>query len=475
VRPAARGILAVALAAASAGAAAAPRRPNLILIVTDDMDMASLPYMPRVKALLTDHGTNFSNSFVSQPVCGPSRGSILTGRYAHNHGMLYNKPPNGGYKRFFEKGNESATLAVWLSAAGYRTAILGKYINRFPAKEDNAHVPAGWSDFFLTFFPEDYFEYKVNDAGRFVVYDDSPEDYQTDVLARKALAFIASAASNREQPFFLYLAPFAPHRPATPHPRHAHALADVKAPRLPSFDEADVSDKPSWVRAQPRLTPTAIAELDERFRDRLRTLLAVDEMVERLVQDLAARGLLDDTFIFFTSDNGFHFGAHRLDHGKADPYEESIRVPLVVRGPGVPAARSAEPLVANIDLAPTLVELGGGSAPPAQVDGRSLAPWLLGATPPAWRHDLLLENWDSGRAKPDDRDEPDGGVPQYAGLRSDDSVYVEYPKGERELYDLRRDPFELENAAAHADRQQLARLAQRLAALKSCSGEACRR
>ncbi|PYQ18293.1 MAG: hypothetical protein DMF81_25350, partial [Acidobacteria bacterium] len=164
------------------------------------------------------------------------------------------------------------------------------------------------------------------------------------------------------RPFFLYLAPHAPHQPDRPAPRHDLAFADLRAPRPPSFDEEDVSTKPGWVRAQPRFSPEVADRIDDLYRRRLRTLLAVDEMIERLLQAVAAQDELDSTYVFLTSDNGFQLGAHRLDHGKGDAYEESIRVPLVVRGPGVPPGAREEPVL-NIDLAPTLAELAGAAAP----------------------------------------------------------------------------------------------------------------
>jgi len=464
---------ALALVIAAAGCtrahpAAAPApppavRPNIVFIVTDDMSADDLSHLPRVKSLLADRGLTFSRAFVTDSVCTPSRASILTGRYGHNHGALDNSPPLGGFKKFRESGREAATLPIWLQAAGYRTALVGKYLNGYPAG-DKRYVPPGWDYWFGVFFPEPYLDFGANNNGRVERPGEQPEEYQTDVLAARVVDFVSTAPPGERRPFFLYVAPHAPHQPARPATRHESAFADLRAPRPPSFDEEDVSTKPGWVRAQPRLSPEVVERIDDLYRRRLRTLLAVDEMIERLLRAIAARGELDSTYVFFTSDNGFQLGAHRLDHGKGDAYEESIRVPLVVRGPGVPAG-VRDQLVLNIDYAPTLMELAGSVAPPG-VDGRSFAALLHGRTPPKakWRSDFLVEHWTAN----------EGGIPPYSALRSEDFLYVEYPENERELYDLRRDPFEMHNAFATADPALADRLSRRLAVLKACAGPTCR-
>ena len=446
-----------------APAVAPGARPNLIFIVTDDMSVEDLAHLPRVKALLADHGLTFTQAFVSDSVCTPSRASILTGQYGHNHGALDNSPPLGGFKKFRERGKEAATLPLWLRAAGYRTALIGKYLNGYPAGNPR-YVPPGWDYWFGIFYPEPYLDFGANNNGRIEAPGQEPEEYQTDVLAARVVAFVSTTPPGEHRPFFLYLAPHAPHQPARPASRHESAFAGLRAPRPPSFDEEDVSAKPGWVRAQPRLSPELVEQIDDLYRRRLRTLLAVDELVDRLMQALAAHGELESTYVFFTSDNGFQLGAHRLDHGKGDAYEESIRVPLVVRGPGVPAGVRDQPVL-NIDYAPTLLELAG-SATPDGVDGRSFAALLHGRTPPdrKWRSDFLVEHWTAD----------EGGIPPYAALRSAAYLYVEYPEGERELYDLRRDPFEMRNASATADPALLDRLSRRLSALKSCAGPSCR-
>jgi len=474
-------------------------QPNIILILTDDLDARlledNLGQLPNIAAL-QQAGTTFSNFLISTPLCCPSRSSILRGQYAHNHGVLQNGGENGGFGTFRRLGREDSTVATWLQAAGYRTALLGKYLNGYPEGADPAYVPPGWDEW-SSFMLADkagkedsfYFDYRLNENGRIVSYGSRPEDYSTDVLSAKATDFVERTA-EASQPFFLYLAPYAPHEPATPAPRHAEALPAATASRSPSFDEADVGDKPSYVRDSPGLSPDLVRQIDEIYRERLQSLLAVDEMVAALVGTLRASGQLDNTYVFFASDNGFHLGEHRLPHGKLSPYEEAIRVPLVVRGPGVPAGRVEDRLALNTDLAPTFAELAG-AATPGFIDGRSLMPLLRGEVPAEWRQTILVEAFGSGKSRlrrtnpgaadagatPDESAGELRGsapIPPYTALRTAGLLYVEYETGERELYDLRADPYELENLAATADPSLLERLSARLAALRECTAGRCR-
>ncbi|PYQ07372.1 MAG: hypothetical protein DMF83_09705 [Acidobacteria bacterium] len=446
-----------------------PRRaPNIIFIVTDDLDARSFAFMPLVKNLIGDRGVTFASSYVSVPVCCPSRASILTGKYAHNHGVLFNGPPDGGFEGFHDAGEERSTLATWLKDKGYRTAMVGKYLNGYPSGGDPNYVPPGWDEWFgidseLT--SDTYYNYGVNLNGQRVSFGDGPDDYETDVLARRATDFLRDAVRDREKPFLLYLAPSAPHTSAIPAPRHASAYPDVFAPRVPSFNESDVSDKPQWVREMNPLGPRDIEKLDRLYRNRLQTLLAVDEMVQHVMGTLEQAGVLDETYVFFTSDNGFQMGEHRFPHGKDSPYEESILVPLVVRGPGVPAGRVLSHLVSNVDFAPTFAEMAGAPIPP-DVDGRSLMP-LLGSSPPAadsWRKEALVEHFARQRS----------GIPAFRELRTPTLAYVEYDDGNGELYDMQADPYELDNAFASAPAATVAALSSRLAVLKKCRGAGCR-
>jgi arylsulfatase A-like enzyme len=299
----------------------------------------------------------------------------------------------------------------------------------------------------------------MNDNGKL----SQPGEYQPDRLGRLASEFIAASG---ERPFFLYLAPGAPHMPADPAPRHAALFPDERAPRTPSFDEQDIRDKPRWLRALAPFNDGDVRRIDRFYRRRLQTLVAADEMVARVLAALEQHRRLGDTYVFFTSDNGFLQGQHRFPWGKNAPYEESVRVPLVVRGPGVPAGRALEHLASNVDYAPTLAELAGLPVPPS-VDGQSLVP-LLGAAPPApaeWRRDVLVEHWETGDPVQ---------IPDFALLRLQRQVYVEYAAGENEFYDLDADPDQLENRHAQLPAEERRRLSERLALLKNCRGAGCR-
>ena len=435
----------------------APSRPNFVIILTDDLDMTQVAYMPQVLGLLGRKGMTFAANFAPDPICAPSRASLLTGLYPHNHKVRENVAPLGGFKAFEKGGFEASNLAVWLSGAGYRTGLIGKYLNGYPTPRLATHVPPGWTDWFGLTSPE-YFDYTVNENGAIRTYGHAPEDYQTDVLKARALRFLGV---QDPRPFFLYVAPHAPHSPPVPAPRDSEALNGIHPPRPPSYDEADVRLKPKYIRDLPRLSKAVAARTDDLYLSRAETLLAVDALVAEVVKALEAQGALGRTYILFSSDNGFEFGAHRVDHGKGDPYEGSIRVPLLVRGPGISEGTTSESLVANIDLAPTLLDFAGVAAP-APVDGRSLRPILEGRTPEDWRTAVLLEAFDA----------PDGDVPGYQGLRTRKNLYVQYVTGERELYDLAKDPDELRNLAPESP-GLVAELRDRLQTLASCGGASC--
>jgi arylsulfatase A-like enzyme len=335
------------------------------------------------------------------------------------------------------------------------------------------------------------FNYTMNHNGVLVDYGKADADYLTDVISQAAADFIRHSVEQfPDKPFMVYLAPFAPHAPATPAPRHQNEFKNIKVPRGPSFNEADVSDKPTWVRALPLLNQTQIKELDKLYRKRRQSLLAVDDMVQNIVNSLQAKGELNNTYIFFASDNGYHQGQHRLDSGKMTAYEEDLLVPLSVRGPGVPAKRTVDHLTANVDYAATFAEIGGASVP-SFVDGRSLVPLLKGQTPPTWRAALLLENKDGaipplrnadGPLEPSDPFElavgPTGdgpGIDGFMGLRINDGTsYLEYTTGEHEYYNNTTDPAQLRNTYVFTSPQTKARLASWVAALKTASGAALR-
>src|SRR5215204_5820711 len=240
------------------------------------------------------------------------------------------------------RGLEEDTVAASLQKNGYRTALIGKYLNGYPGDEE-AYVPLGWDEWYAKLGRYEYYDYELNENGEIISYGSDTEDYLTDVLSSKVTDFVQRAATE-DQPFFAYMTPTAPHSPATPAERHEGAFADEEAPRSPSFNEEDVSDKPSWLEDLSPISEKEYSRIDGRHRERLEGTLAIDEIVGSLVEELEATGELDNTYIFFTSDNGFHLGTHRLKHGKKTPYEEAAHVPLFVRGPGVPAGSRVENL-----------------------------------------------------------------------------------------------------------------------------------
>jgi N-acetylglucosamine-6-sulfatase len=482
-------LLLLPLLIGSAAPVPAAARPNFVVILTDDQDLTlgSLDYMPRTRELIAQQGMTFSNYFVPLSLCCPSRATILTGLYPHNHKVYTNFPPDGGYERFDELRHERASLATALHAAGYRTALIGKYLNGYPGTEKSTYVPPGWDEWASPVAGSAYAAYRftLNENGKTVKYGSKPEDYMTDVLAGKATAFVrgAAAPAGNGKPFFLYLATYAPHKPATPAKRHAGLFPGLKAPRTPSFNEADVSDKPARIRALPKLDAGQIAAIDTIYRKQRLSLQAVDEMVAALVRALQETGQLANTYIVFTSDNGFHMGQHRLDQGKYTPYETDVHVPLLIRGPGVPAGGTASALAASVDLAPTLAELAGAKLT-VDFDGRSLVPLLRGQIPSDWRRMVLLEQFAFPPAPPragealEPPDEQDAKAasdyPAHAGVRTADFKFVAYATGEREVYDLRSDPDELANLRDRVGQAWLTRLSRMSQNLGKCAGATCR-
>lgn len=466
-----RSLLALVLAAASFGtvptAAAADPRPNIIVIQTDDQSLNTMSVMTRTRALLGDAGMTFQNYYTTFSLCCPSRASLLTGQYSHNHGVVQNDPPNGSYYAL----DSGRTLPVWLRQAGYTTAHVGKYLNAYVLG-----VPPGWTEWYTGSDPTTYryFNYILSENGIPHLYGSRDRDYSTDVFTRKAVDFIKRRAP-RDQPFFLSLDYFGPHRasgitpgilpskPATPAPRHAGTLAGTTLPVDPSTNETDVSDKPAHVRDKPTLTAEQLETLRSDHQARLEALLSVDEGVEQVIQALEESGELANTMIFFISDNGWMDGQHRYDGGKRRVYEPSVHLPLLVRGPGVPAGSTTAALAANIDLAPTIAELAQAT-PNLVIDGRSLLP-VFSAPATSWDRDILIEYVQSEQ-------DPD---PGFTAVRDDEGrVYVEHENGERELYDLGSDPFQLNSLHATSAWDAVrAALSARLAALRTCAGVSC--
>ncbi len=454
--------LTTAFMAPALSVAQAPSRPNIVFILSDDEDWTGHAFMPKTKALIEDQGTTFDNYFLTYALCCPSRAAILRGQYPHNTKILGNKPPEGGFLTFRKLGREELTIATWLQAAGYHTAFFGKYLNGYHPERDG--IPPGWSDWYAANGGYQNMDYTLNENGELVAYGHQPGDYLTDVLAGHAADVIKTSAAAKE-PFFLYVSPFSPHVPANPAPRHAKLFEHEPLPRPPSFNEADVSDKPDVIRNLALLNEGQIAALETLYRRRLQCLQSIDDMLETIVNALDETGQLDNTYIVYSSDNGHHLGEHRMPAGKDTAYEEDIRVPMAVRGPGVPKGARIEAMVLNGDLAPTAAAMAG-IEPPDFVDGRSFLPLFEDPDQP-WRQSFLVQRVGL------EADELMS-VDSFIGLRTHDHTYVEYGGGEHELYDLEKDPYQLDNIAKTADPELLKDLRAHTESLAVCEAEGCR-
>jgi N-acetylglucosamine-6-sulfatase len=509
---AALALIAVAAGTLTAGAAqGAAIGKNVIFILTDDMTSSELAGMPNVMSEIAGQGTSFNRAYVSFPLCCPSRATMMSGQYMHNHGVRGNFPPQGGWPKY--QPHESNNLPVWLHGAGYHNVHIGKYMNGYPTANGILPVPLGWDEWYGK-VSEDalYFNYqlieKTSPGGtpRITFYGDQPLDYQTDVFGDRAVDFVKDHPVSQE-PFLLDLWFNSPHGPFDPAPRDLFRLAGAPLPRLPAFNEKDVSDKPRWFQrqARKRLSGAQIKLIDNERRRAQEQLLSVDESVGELIQALRGEGILDDTYIVFSSDNGFFRGEHRIASGKYLPYDPSSRVPLLIRGPGIPAGGVSNELVWNGDITQTIFQIARGSEDPA-LDGRSMLPF---AENPALRstRPILLEG-DTGaggtevesaqtsaagarearvgvlgkRGVRNLEQEPNAiksatteGAPAYRSIRTDRYEYTVYANGQTELYDMWRDPAQLQSLARDPRYRYVRKwLYNALIPLSSCAGASCR-
>jgi arylsulfatase A-like enzyme len=438
-------------------------KPNVVFILTDDLSLNLVQFMPHVLQMQKD-GVTFANYFVTDSLCCPSRSAIFTGRYAHDTGIFKNEGPDGGYLTFRDKGHEQVTFATSLFSAGYRTSMSGKYLNGYVPIEHPA--APGWSFWAVAGNGYGGFNYNLRQDNKLVHYGTTPADYLTDVVSSLGVQFIKQSA---EQPFLIEIATFAPHAPYTPAPRDSNAFPGLKAPRTPAYDAAPDASAPQWQRNKRALSAANSAGIDRDFRMRAQSVLAVDAMIGALQTAVAAIGQEKNTYFIFSSDNGYHMGEHRLMPGKMTAYDTDIHVPLVVTGPGVPAGRTVEEIVENIDLCPTFTELAGAIAPP-NVDGRSLVPLLHGQPVTDWRTATLVEHHGPAR-DPADPDLPgvrSGNPPSYAAIRTRTDLYVEYETGEREYHDLVADPHDLHNTFSALAMGRQTALSAAVKAIQNC-------
>ncbi|MEZ5380583.1 MAG: sulfatase [Microthrixaceae bacterium] len=472
----------------------AVEQPNVLMIMTDDQTVEAMRVLQRINARIGGEGTTFTNSVTSYPLCCPSRATFYSGQYAHNHGVLWNALPTGGFTRFQDW--ETAFPAA-LQQAGYHTAHVGKYLNGYGVKNPT-EVPAGWDDFRGMVDPStgQYFGFSVNDNGVIDTYPAGTEQergpYQTDVVTDLALEQMAQGqASNK--PWLVNVSYLAPHaefgytlaeyqknpgivredieqantafdiESPVPAPRHLGAFKDEPLPDKANYDAATEGQVvPQW---RPELDEARRSGIERNYRAELESLLAVDEGVDRLLTQLDELGVADDTLVVFTSDNGYFHGEHREYQGKYYPWEESLAVPLLMRGPGVAQGVTVDSVVANIDLAPTFLDVAGAKAL-RQMDGRSLVP-LMANPAASWDRPILLEGFQP----------PAPFRPQYQGVRTNRYSYIEYTGGGlqgTELYDLHDDPEQLRNLVLDPDRAEVvAGLRSLVTDLRQCGGPDC--
>lgn len=499
---------------------AAAKKNNILFVLTDDQDMVlgGLTPMKKLKKLVTDKGTIFPNAFVTTPICCPSRSSILTGKYIHNHGAHNNSAIGNCAGADWLANNEKKTMATSLKALGYRTMFAGKYLNQYGTKDSPSlisHVPPGWDSWLGLKGNSQYYNYGVSDNGIYVQHgSDYATDYFTDVIANRSYAFLANTSREfPDQPWFMYLATPASHGPDTCAPQYCGiTFSNATAPRNPNFNHWS-GDKHWLMRFAPPLTQEKEAATDALLRKRWQTLLSVDDMVEQLITRVTALGQMDRTFVIFFADNGYHLGQFCFGADKRQPYEADIRVPFIAMGPGIRAGAIEESIALNIDLMPTFVELAGGVADP-DVDGMSLAPLLLhGAATGSNRQAFLVDYYGEGApANPGNATwapgiygtgdcvlgKRGGTIPLEAcGDASNNTyhcvrllvtpqtpttstrMYCEFVDDEHyvELYEMKHDPWQLTNLAYSNDTSDKAvakYMSSWLHRLRSCAGPSCR-
>jgi len=487
---------------------------NVIFILTDDQSASELAGMPNVQNLIGAKGATFNRAYIPYPLCCPSRASLLSGQYMHNHGVRGNVLPFGGWERFIS--HEPNALPVWTKDAGYYNIHIGKYMNGYFGSEAQPNVPPDWDEWYGKIAESNlYFNYTLiektgpGDTPEIGFYGDQESEYQTDVFRDKAVEFL-DTAGPAETPFMMNLWFNAPHAPFEPAPRHLFSLNNIGLPKLPAFNEKNISDKPKWLRkqAKKRLKKGFTKSIASERRRKLEQLRSVDEAVGTIVTELQQEGILDDTYIVFASDNGFFRGEHRIAGGKFLPYEPSARVPLMIRGPGIPAGAVSEELVSSLDITQTILQIASGSTDPA-LDGRSLLPYAQNPALRSTRPIMLEGDTGPGQGNAVDPEaatsaasakvakaklagakgvkdldqEPMGSksaangsaAPAYRAIRTDRYLYVLYSNGQSELYDMRRDPGQLRNKADDSRYKAVRKLLfNHMVAFSTCVGATCR-
>ncbi len=464
------GVLCVAwaalLSAAQPAAAAAPpaevRPPNIVYVLADDLSWDLVQHMPQVRKMQRQ-GMTFDQFVVADSLCCSSRATILTGQFPHNTRVLTNSPPEGGYGAFRDHGAQKRSVGISLQKLGYRTALMGKYLNHYVPERHG--VDPGWDDWFVTNKGYNGFRYTMSDNGELRRFGRKDKAYLTDVIARRAQRFIHPG----KRPFFVKISSFAPHRPARAAPRHRWMFRDLPLPLNPGYD-APNQNPPTWLGLRPPLTLQYYERLLRHHRRRARSVQALDELIGAVREKLKREKLADNTYIIVGSDNGYHLGQHRLTFGKRTAFDHDVRVPMVVVGPDVPKRSVSSYLSGTVDLAPTFEEWAGRRRANWRRNGRSLVPIIAGEQPARWRRALLVEHAAPSvvAGDPDVQGWPMGLPSTYAALRTPYTTYVEYENGDREFYDRRTDPAELNNTYALLGGENQARLAAALERYRGC-------
>eukprot|EP00049_Salpingoeca_infusionum_P018581 m.357882 g.357882 ORF g.357882 m.357882 type:complete len:551 (+) comp17968_c0_seq1:79-1731(+) len=514
-------VLAIACAllnSISADAAGPNDKPSIIFLLTDDQDVNMGVFsQPKLQKLWMSQGAVFSNSFASTPVCCPSRGGIQTGRYIHNVPMKNNSVAGNCSSPEWQAGAEQLNVATYMKSAGYRTFYTGKYLNAYGLQPAGgpSHIPPGWDDWQGLVGNSIYYNYAMSNNGVREHYGLNRSDYLPTVILNKSMAFLKNATSNNSsEPFFMMIGTPSCHDPTEPAPEYADQLAGVSAPHLPNYGTA-FADKHWFVAKQPDLaytnpyTSLAMAYNDLQFRRRALTLKTVDDIVGNLTEFLESTGRLDNTYLFYASDHGYHLGNFGVLKDKRLPYETDIRIPTIVRGPGVKPGSVITSPIQLPDFTPTFLDIAGLKIPDT-MDGISMLPALNGQTAPL-RTDILLEYHGEGQegapvigncsyqdmncayvGQEMRRFPPywnnselvcscqDAKNNTYECVRTVDEaagnnyLYCEFSTGFKEFYDLTQDPYQLTNAINTAPADLIEHQAARLEFLRTCSGPTCK-
>ncbi|HJQ28988.1 MAG TPA: sulfatase [Rubrobacter sp.] len=429
------------------------RRPNIVFVLTDDQMPGTENRMTALQNNVEREGVKFSNTVSTYPLCCPGRAIIQRGQYPHNTKIYGNSLPAGGWAKFRNLGEYQSTIATWLNNSGYQTGLFGKYMNNYRDRL----IPPGWDRWYAWNGAKEGWS-SVNDQGHV-----SPLDrHNADVLVAKEAEKFLDARMAKRAPVFAFVNFGAMHSPYFSSKIDDKKFRGVGVPRTPAFNEDDVSDKNIRIRKLSMLSRSQISDLDSQYRRGLRSLQRVDRFIADASGILRRHHEMDNTYFVFYTDNGAHFGQHRLRHGKLQPYEEDINFPLIVRGPGIPHGEVRNGLVGSHDIAPTLADMGNAQTP-SFVDGRSVLP-LANGTITSWPRTTILSEQEL------DPDLP----PLWGALRMQGQKYIRFANGDKEYYDPGNDPYEVHSNPDSVDQITRSYWEQRLDDLQQCEGSSCR-